>query len=353
MINVQEPGPKKGGSIKEMLIGNYLGPIAGFFEMEGVTAIFVNSYDNILIRRKGEIEPTSAVFENEDKLDALVEQIGKNLGQKIDRYANPILDARLPDGSRINAVMFPTSPRGTNLTIRLFPKVRFSTENLFALGVFDAAMYEYLKCAVRYSVNGLISGSTGSGKTTVLNAFANLIPPADRTLVIEDTQELNVSIPNILYMEAPKRKVKDGDTITMERLLVNTLRQEGKRLLVGETREPGTATALMLAVNTGSEFVWSSIHANSETDATRRLINLLLANDSRMPYEAVRYEVMHNMHVLVHCERTPLDGQRIVGISEIVEGEVVKIFQWSYKERRHLQINDSVLMPKFAEKYGP
>jgi pilus assembly protein CpaF len=339
-------------SIKQLLVEEYLKPIAPFFEMDGVTAIFVNRFDNIRIREFGKIRAVDARFLSENDLEALIQQIGARLGQKIDSLYNPILDARLPDGSRINAVMYPTSPRGTNLTIRLFPKVRFTADQLLEKGVFNEEMYAFLKSMIKAEGNGLVAGATGSGKTTVINAFANLIPPEDRVLVIEDTHELDIGLPDILYMEAPKRTLKDAEHVNMERLLVNTLRQEGKRTIVGETREPTTATALMLAINTGGVGIWSSIHANDDEAAVRRLINLLLSNDSRIPYEAVEYEVKTNIHFIIFCERTPLDGQKIVSISELVDMKLRQLFRWNYETRTHEKVADSILVPRLNKKFG-
>ena len=345
-------------SPSERLVMHYMAPVRELFTLPGVTSIAVNRFDQIFIRQYGEWILTQARFENEDALRLAIEQIMHSLGQKIDRLS-PVADGRLADGSRVNAVLYPVAHRGSNMTIRLFPKVRFTIEDLLGKGAFSEEMMRIFKLAVACRYNILVSGATGSGKSTILNALANLTGERERIGVIEDTAELDIKRPNLVAMEAPKRSLtaRDGSqVVTMESLLVNTLRQELSTVIVGEVRDPAAATALMLALNTGHEGVLSTIHANTPKKALRRLINMLLSNDTRIPYEAVATEIHDNFNLIIQCERTPQDGQRVVEVAELnEEGKLQTLFVWDYLERKHKRVYGNDSPPKLfrlAEKYG-
>jgi pilus assembly protein CpaF len=337
-------------SISWELVEHYLAPILPYFKDPAITSICVNRFDTIFIRRNGIFERTDATFETEQQLVVLVNQITNALAQSADDIRSPIINARLSDGSRVNAVLYPTSQNGTSLTVRLFPKVRYSLDDLERKASFSPEMSDFFRAAVAAESNGLVSGATGSGKSTLLNALANLIPPEDRTALIEDTAELLLSLPNAVCEEAPRRMVTGNDPVTMEGLLVNVLRQEAKRVIVGEVREPGPATALMLALNTGHVGVLSTIHANNAGAALRRLENMLLSNDSRIPYEAVRAEVRGNFHFIIHCERTPRHGQRVVEVAEIDDGELRLLYRWNYRNAVHERVSDSKRMREQFER---
>jgi pilus assembly protein CpaF len=341
------------------LIQHYIAPIAPFFRDPSITSIAVNRFDNIFVRRNGEWVLTDAKFQSENDLRACIEQVVRKLGQTIEATHAPIADARLEDGSRVNAVLYPTAHFGSNMTIRLFPKVRYGVADLLSKGSFNEDMMRFLKLSVLCRSNTLVSGATGSGKTTILNALGNLIGDRERIGIIEDTAELKIDKTNAISEEAPKRSIKrpDGkDFVTMESLLVNTLRQELSTVIVGEVREPLAATALMLALNTGHEGTLSTLHANNPKMALRRIINMLLSNDTRMPYDAVASEIHDNFNLVVQAERTPRDGQRIVDISEVGEnGTVRPLYKWDYLAREHVRVFDEKAPPLLflkAEKYG-
>jgi pilus assembly protein CpaF len=335
------------------LVKHYMGPILPFFDDPAVTGIFVNRYDTIYIRKNGEFEPVAARFKDEQQLFNCIDQVVNSLGQEINADTNPIADARLRDGSRVNAVLYPTAHRGSNMTIRIFPKVRYTVEDLLQKGAFNEDMLAFFRLAVMCEYNTLVSGATGSGKTTILNALGNLAPDGDRMGVIEDTAELYISKPNMVSMEAPKRSIQSADPVTMERLLVNTLRQELKRIMVGEVREPKAATALMLALNTGHRGVYSTLHANNSQSALRRLINMLLSNDTRIPYDAVRAEIHDNFDLIIQAERTPRHGQRIVEVCELDGDELKLLWKWDYIEGKHKRVyTDPPRLFRMAEKYG-
>jgi len=336
------------------LIEIYGAPIAPFFSDSSITSIMVNRYDQVFIRRDGKFVLTEARWRSERELINFIKQTARNLGQDADENVRPISDARMPDGSRINAVMYPVAHRGSNMTIRLFPKVRFTVEDLLERGMFSSEMLAFLRAAVAVQANMLVAGASGSGKTTVLNALGNIGPPETRTAVIEDTSELWINKLNVLYMEASRRAVVSDDPVTMERLLVNLLRQECDAVMVGECREPKTATALQIALNTGHRGVLTTIHASSDEKALRRLEFMLLANDSRVPFEAVREDIRASIDVVIYAERTPRHGQRIVHLSEVDEnGQLRRLFEWDYATGAHVRVfSGTPRIAKAGIKYG-
>lgn len=323
------------------LVDHYLEPIKEFWNDPSITSIAINRYDTIFIRQNGLWVKSTAAFQSEKLLIDAITQIIRALGQDIDSDMAPIADGRLFDGSRINAVLSPTAPRGSILTFRIFPKVRYSLEDLLKKGSLNQEMLAYLKLSTQCEYNTLNSGATGSGKTTILNALGNLTPDDVRTGILEDTAELNISKPNMIYLEAPKRAIKNAQgkqIVTMEILLETILRQELGSLCVGEIRNPEAATALMLALNTGHTGVKSTLHANNDKAAVRRIINMLLSNDSRIPYDAVQTEIFENIDLIIHSEHTPRHGKRIVQISEIDGNEIRRLYEWDYIEGVHKRV---------------
>lgn len=317
------------------LVRHYLLPISPFFALEGVTGIFVNRFDSVYIMRHGEFQRVDARWQNEFHFVTAIEQIANALGQEVHPIERPLLDARLDDGSRINAVLAPTGVAGSNMTVRLFPKLRYTAEALMKAGSFDASMFEYLRLAMLNRFNILVSGGTGSGKTTLLNAVSNFIPRDDRIISIEDTAELQIDSDHWVALEAPHRFVKDVEPLTMSRLVKNALRMEPQRLIVGEVRDGAAAEALLTAANTGHSGILSTIHANSALDTIDRLTNLAAAGFSAIPYEHVQRQVRNNLDVIVHAQKTPHHGRRVVEIAELDEGEFRVLWRWDYENGRH------------------
>jgi pilus assembly protein CpaF len=344
------------GSTGWQLVQHYIQPIVHFWNDPEITSIAVNTFDNIWIRKAGSWIHTEARFENETHLRDTITQVIVQLGQTIDSDHNPLADGRFQDGSRLNAVLSPAAPRGSNMTIRIFPKVRYTLTELMEKQVMSVEMLEFLKLSVICEENQLISGATGSGKTTVLNALANLTPEYLRLGIIEDTSELNIIHGNAVYMEAPKRAIKQKDgkeIVTMEELLENVLRQELAALVVGEIRKPLAAIALMLALNTGHKSVKSTLHANNCEAAIRRVINMLLSTDTRIPYDAVKTEILENFNLIIQTEHTPKHGKKIVEIAEVADGKLNTLFVWDYLEGKHKRVWKTI--PKLfatAERYG-
>ncbi|MCM5682421.1 Flp pilus assembly complex ATPase component TadA [Schlegelella sp. S2-27] len=322
------------------LVRHYLTPIAPYFRQEGVTGIFVNRYDSVYIMRFGEFERVDARWNSEFHFVTAIEQIANALGQEVHAVDRPLLDARLDDGSRINAVLAPTGVAGSNMTVRLFPKTRFTADALLKAGAFDQAMHDYLRLAMLNRFNMVVSGGTGSGKTTLLNAVSNFIPDDDRIVSIEDTAELQINGSHWVALEAPHRFAKDVEPLTMSRLVKNALRMEPQRLIIGEVRDGPAAEALLTAANTGHSGILSTIHANNALDTIDRLTNLAASGFSAIPYEHVQRQVRNNLDVILHAQKTPHHGRRIVEIAELANGEFRLLWRWNYAEGRHEQVAD-------------
>jgi pilus assembly protein CpaF len=317
------------------LVRHYLRPIDPYFRLDGVTGIFVNRFDSVFIMRRGEFQRVDARWQNEFHFVSAIEQIANALGQEVHPLERPLLDARLDDGSRINAVLAPTGVSGSNMTVRLFPKLRFTADALMETGSFDAAMGRYLRLAMLNRFNILVSGGTGSGKTTLLNAVSNFIPREDRIISIEDTAELQIDSDHWVALEAPHRFVKDVEPLTMSRLVRNALRMEPQRLIVGEVRDGAAAEALLTAANTGHSGILSTIHANSALDTIDRLTNLAAAGFAAIPYEHVQRQVRSNLDVIVHAQKTPHHGRRVVEIAQLLDGEFSLLWRWNYERGEH------------------
>lgn len=334
----QSPQAQSAVKLQWELVRHYLSPIEPYFQLEGVTGIFVNRFDSVYIMRRGEFEPVPARWNNEFHFVTCIEQIANALGQEVHALERPLLDARLDDGSRINAVLAPTGVAGSNMTVRLFPKTRYTAEALMETGSFDAPMCRYLRLAMLNRFNLVVSGGTGSGKTTLLNAVSNFIPPDDRIVSIEDTAELQIHSAHWVALEAPHRFVKDMEPLTMSRLVKNALRMEPQRLIIGEVRDAAAAEALLTAANTGHSGILSTIHANSALDTIDRLTNLAASGFSAIPYEHVQRQVRKNLDVIVHAQKTPHHGRRIVEIAELEDGAYKELWHWDYQEGRHKQV---------------
>jgi pilus assembly protein CpaF len=337
-IDIQRTEAKSALKLQWELVRHYLRPIEAYFKLDGVTGIFVNRWDSVYIMRKGEFEKVNATWMSEFHFVTAIEQIANALGQEVHALERPLLDARLDDGSRINAVLAPTGVAGSNMTVRLFPKTRFTADALMQAGSFNADMCRYLRLAMLNRFNMIVSGGTGSGKTTLLNAVSNFIPDGDRIVSIEDTAELQLHSSHWVALEAPHRFVKDVEPLTMSRLVKNALRMEPQRLIVGEVRDGLAAEALLTAANTGHSGILSTIHANSAVDTIDRLTNLAAAGFSAIPYEHVQRQVRINLDVIAHAQKTPHHGRRLVEIAELVNGEFKLLWKWNYKLGQHEQV---------------
>lgn len=339
------------------LVKYYLEPIEGYFTMDGVSEIRVNRYDKIFIERNGQKELTEAKFADEQTLQTAIMQIANALEQVANPDTHPTLDARLPDGSRVNATLHPIAVFGSNMTIRLFPKERFTGDKLVQIGSLTQPMLEYLRLAVMNSANMLVSGSTGSGKTTLLNVISAFIPRNDRVLTAEDTKELQVDVDDLVMYEAPRRRKNlniDSQNIDLSALIKTMLRNTPDRILVGEIRDTEAAMSFLQAINTGHDGTCSTIHANNSSDALTRL-QTLIAFDGSIPWQVVEVMVRSNLNVLVHAGKSHKFGRKVTQICELQNGELSPLWEFNFVTGEHDCFNDNLsqsLVVKSAKKHG-
>lgn len=279
----------------------FLRPIAPFIEDPDVSEIMVNPGGRVFLERDGCLRSAEDVHLDERNLQVAVRNIARLLGDDISEE-QPILDARLPDGSRVAAVMPPCSLHGTALTIRKFRPAYFTIDELVASGTLTRAVADALLDALANRQNILISGGTGTGKTTLLNALTACLPREERVVIVEETAELRTDLPNVLRLEA-RRAQRDRGPVTVRDLLRATLRHRPDRILVGEVRG-GEAYDLLQALNTGHAGSLCTIHASSAIQALARLTSCVLQADVEIPYAAVRHQIGEAVQVVAHMSRT-------------------------------------------------
>jgi pilus assembly protein CpaF len=285
----------------------FLRPIAHLILDPAISEVMVNSSGRIFIEREGQLESVTGIAVRDQNLRVAVRNLARVLGDDISEE-QPLLDSRLPDGSRVAAALPPVSLGGTTLTIRKFQARHFTVDELVRIGTLTADQLHAVRQAIDARDNILISGGTGTGKTTLLNALASCLPVDDRLVVIEDTAELQLEAPNLVRFEA-RRDQPGLPAITIRDLLRATLRHRPDRILVGEVRG-GEAFDLLQALNTGHAGTLSTIHANTAEQALRRFTWCVLQSGVDLPYPAIRHGIAECLQVLVHLERRR--GQRVV-----------------------------------------
>ncbi len=294
------------------LILPFLRPIEPLILDPDISEIMVNGTQGVFIEKYGRMEAVEHVTLSQKSLGVAVRNIARRLGDDISEE-KPILDSRLPDGSRVAAVMPPCSLNGVVLTIRKFNAKHFAMEDLMASGTVTQEVAICLKSAVLTHQNVLIAGATGCGKTTLLNALSNLIPKHERVLVIEDTAEIQIDTPNLVRLEA-RREQNGLPAVTIRELLKASLRHRPDRILLGEIRG-AEAFDLLQLLNTGHSGTISTVHANSAAQAISRFTSCVLQSGVELPYRAIKSNIADSLRILVHLERRP--GRRFV--SEVVE----------------------------------
>jgi pilus assembly protein CpaF len=285
----------------------FLRPIAHLIQDPDISEIMVNGSGLIFVERDGQLEEVTDVRLDERNLIVAVKNIARVLGDDVSE-AQPILDSRLPDGSRVAAILPPCSVGGTTLTIRKFQTRFFTAEELVRIGTIPEEVLDQVRTAISQNRNILISGGTSTGKTTLLNALAAFLPKGTRVVLIEDTAELQLRQRNLVSLEARRAQV-DLPAVTIRDLLRATLRLRPDRILVGEVRG-GEAFDLLQALNTGHAGSLSTIHANSAEQALRRLATCVAESAVELPYQAVRYQIAEAVHLVLHLGRR--DGKRVV-----------------------------------------
>lgn len=303
-------------AVYEASLRFFLTPINPYLDDPEVTEIMVNGHDQIYIERSGQIEPTDAQFQSEDVLRSAVNNLAQSVGRIISKE-KPILDARLPDGSRVHAIIPPSSRVGTCLTIRKFSSTPLTMENLIRFGSLTQSAHEFLDICVQLRKNIIISGGSGTGKTSMLGALSSAIPEGERIIVIEDTSELRLYQRHCLYLETQPATKKHQTDVTIRELFRSSLRMRPDRIVVGEVRG-GEALDLIQSMISGHEGSLSTVHASSAFDALVRLETLSLMSEIDIPVYVARSQVASAIDIVVQLTRSPENGRRRVSkISEV------------------------------------
>jgi pilus assembly protein CpaF len=292
-----------------------LGPIQGPLRNNRITEIMVNRFDAIYVEQDGKIFPSPLRFSSEEHLRRTIERIVAHVGRRIDE-SSPLVDARLPDGSRVNAVVPPIALDGAVLTIRKFSAEPFTIDDLISIGTISEEAANFLKVCVEAKLNILISGGTGSGKTTTLNVLSSFIPEDERVITIEDAAELQLAQPHVVRMESRPINIEGKGLITIRDLVRNSLRMRPDRIVVGEVRD-GAALDMLQAMNTGHEGSLTTIHANSSKDALVRIENLVLMAGVDFPIRVIREQISEAIDIIIHQSRLRDGSRRVTGISEV------------------------------------
>jgi len=317
-------GPEKQQMLHQVMDEVFgLGPLEPFLKDQAISDILVNGPYHVYIERKGQLELTDASFEDADHLIRVIRRIGQNVGRRIDDSC-PMLDARLADGSRVNAIIPPLSLDGPALSIRRFGTDRIDIKNLLEFNSLTMDMAVFLEACVKAKANILISGGTGTGKTTLLNVLSRWIPAGERIVTIEDAAELHMQREHVVRLETRQPNIEGQGTVSQRDLLRNSLRMRPDRIIIGEVR--GTETIDMLqAMNTGHEGSMTTVHANGPRDALRRIENMVSMAGLNFPIKTIREQMSSAMDILVHVDRLTGGQRKIVKIVEIagMEGDIV------------------------------
>jgi pilus assembly protein CpaF len=288
-----------------------------------VSEIMVNRPEQIFVERRGRIELTSLAFEDEDSLRRVIDRIVSTIGRRVDE-SEPMCDARLKDGSRVNVVIPPVAIYGPCLTIRKFGREVLSPEKLITEGAATEAMIEYLDAAVKTRLNIIVSGGTGSGKTTLLNVLSGFIPATERIVTCEDAAELRLRQVHVISLESKPQNVEGRGAISIRDLVRNCLRMRPDRIIVGECRGP-EALDMLQAMNTGHDGSMSTLHANNPQDGLNRLETLVLLAGTELPSRAIRSQITSAVNVIVQTARLRGGARKVVSVAELiglVDGEI-------------------------------
>jgi pilus assembly protein CpaF len=309
--------------IKDTILG--LGPLEEFIRDKDVTEIMVNGPRSIFVERGGKIQLTGAEFLNDGQLRRTIEKIVTKVGRRIDE-SSPYVDARLPDGSRVNAVIPPLAVDGPALTIRRFSADPYKTTDLVSFGTVSQDVADFLEACVRGRMNVLVSGGTGAGKTTTLNVVSSYIPENERILTIEDAAELKLQQPHVVRLEARPPNIEGKGQVSIRDLVRNALRMRPDRIIVGEVRGQ-EAVDMLQAMNTGHDGSISTVHANSPRDVLSRLETMAMMAGMELTIRAIREQIASAIDLIIHQERMKDGTRRITHVTEVagMEGDVITL----------------------------
>ena len=308
-------------AVADELLG--FGPLQTLLDHDDVSEIMINGHLNVFVERGGRLEPADTVFESEEQLLLIIDRMVRTSGRRVDQ-SSPMVDARLPDGSRLNVVLPPLAVDGPSVTIRKFTARHLTSAELVARGAMSRDAAALLHAAVEHRMNVIVSGGTGTGKTTMLNVLSSHIGRAERVVTVEDAVELTLDLPNLIRLEARPANTEGAGEVTIRDLVRNSLRMRPDRIVVGEVRG-AEALDMLQAMNTGHDGSLSTVHANSPRDAVRRLETMVLFGGIDLPLRAIREQIASAVNLVVQLTRMS-DGRRVVSsITEVVglEGDVV------------------------------
>ncbi|GAB2651573.1 CpaF family protein [Vibrio panuliri] len=300
-------------SIIDELLG--LGPLQPLMDDESITDIMINGYENVFIERNGLVEKSSITFIDEKQLQQIAKRIASRVGRRVDE-SSPTCDARLEDGSRVNIVIPPIAIDGTSVSIRKFKKQSIDFEKLVEFGAMSPEMAKVLMIAARCRLNILISGGTGSGKTTMLNALSQFASDSERIVTIEDAAELRLLQPHVVRLETRTSGIEGTGAITQRDLVINSLRMRPDRIIVGECRG-GEAFEMLQAMNTGHDGSMSTLHANTPRDALSRVEAMVMMANSNLPLEAIRRTIVSAIDIVIQISRLHDGSRKVMSISEV------------------------------------
>lgn len=334
------------------------GPISDLLNDDTITEIMVNGPLDIFVERKGKIIKTENEFRDDKHVMHIIDKIISPLGRRVDE-SSPLVDARLPDGSRVNIIIPPLAVKGPSITIRKFSKDPLTTNDLITFGALNGDIAEFLRLCVKGRINVLVSGGTGSGKTTLLNVLSSYIPEDERIVTIEDAAEVQLQQAHVVTLESRPANIEGNGRITIRDLVVNSLRMRPDRIIVGEVRG-GEALDMLQAMNTGHDGSLTTIHANSPQDSLSRLETMVMMSGVELPSRAIREQVASAIDLIIQVERMVDGSRKVTKISEIIglEGEIVTLqdiflfHQMGFDEHGNVKGKHKAtgIMPGFMEK---
>ena len=333
------------------------GPLEPLLSDEQITEIMVNGYNQIYVERYGKIELTDVKFENDAHLMRIIDRIISPIGRRVDENS-PMVDARLPSGYRVNAIISPLSLNGPVLTIRKFAAKPFTIQDLIANNTISFALANFLKSCVEARINIVVSGGTGTGKSTFLNVLSSFIPEDERVITIEDTAELQMHQPHVVRLEKRPPNIEGKGEITIRQLLINALRMRPDRIIVGECRG-GEALDMLQAMNTGHDGSMTTVHANSPRDVLRRIEVMVMMAGMELPLKAIREQVASSIELVIHHERLKDGTRKVTKVSEVqgMEGDTIVmqdlfVYQFAGIQNGIVKgvLKPTGLRPQFLEK---